>query len=175
MGLTPLDIESRRFKREILGYSRREVDELLRLSADALSQANLERDEMARVLQLARQEADEHRGRETTLIQALAAAERLTEERKALAEGAAERIMAEARQQAEALLARTRSEMTRIEQHILRLKVERETFENRLLSLLEEHRRLLEIRRQEASLSDKLRPRTPAAATPAVPQAETRD
>ncbi len=174
MGLTPLDIESRRFKRELLGYSRREVDDLLRQSADALSQANLEREELTRVLLAARGEADDYRAREKTLIEALAGAERLTEERRALAEQDAERIMAEARLQAESLLSRTRNEMTRIEQQILRLKVERETFETRLLGLLEEHRRAVEIRRQEASLSDKLRPRSPVP-PPAVPQAETHD
>jgi DivIVA domain-containing protein len=174
MGLSPLDIESRRFKRELLGYSRREVDDLLRQSADALSQANLEREEFARVLQAARAEVDDYRSREKTLIEALAAAERLTEERRAMAEVESERIMSDARQQAENLLSRTRNEMSRIEQQILRLKVERETFENRLLSLLEEHRRTIEIRRQEASLSDKLRPRAPAPPLP-VAQAETHE
>ena len=74
MPLTPLDIESRRFKREILGYSRREVDELLRAAADTLSQANLDREETVRVLDAARHEVDEYRSREKTLIEALAAA-----------------------------------------------------------------------------------------------------
>ncbi|MCE5247579.1 DivIVA domain-containing protein, partial [bacterium] len=37
MPLTPLDIESQHFKREVLGYSRREVDAALRSAADALS------------------------------------------------------------------------------------------------------------------------------------------
>ncbi len=160
MPLTPLDIESRRFKREILGYSRREVDELLRAAADTLSQANLDREETVRVLDAARHEVDEYRSREKTLIEALAAAERLTEERKNVANQESERIMADARREAETLLSRTRAEVTRIEQQILRLKVERETFENRMISLIEEHRRLIEIRRQEAGLSDKLRPRS---------------
>ncbi len=170
MPLTPLDIDSRRFKREILGYSRREVDELLRSAADSLSQLNLEREELVRIVQTARHEIEEYRSREKTLIKALAGAERLTEERKALAQQEAERLLADTRAQAENLLSRTRAEATRIEQQILRLKVERETFENKLLALLDEHRRFVEIRRQEAGLSDKLRPRSsvppPQAAEP---------
>jgi cell division initiation protein len=160
MALTPLDIESRRFRREVFGYSRREVDELLRGAADALSHVNLEREELTRIVQIARQEVDEYRSREKTLIEALAGAERLIEERKALAQQECERILADARREAEGLLGRTRSEVSRIEQQMLRLKVERETFENRLLSLIDEHKRLVEIRRQEASLSDKLRPKS---------------
>ena len=162
MPLTPLDIESRRFKREILGYSRREVDEILRSAADALSQVNLEREELTRILQSARHEVDEYRSREKTLIEALAAAERLTEERKALAQQEVERILADARAQAENILSRTRAEAARMEQHILRLKVERETFENRMIALVDEHKRLVEIRRQEAGLADKMRPRSMA-------------
>lgn len=185
MPLTPLDIESRNFKRELAGYSRREVDDLLRNAADALSQVNLEREELARLLSTARHEVDEYRSREKTLIEALAAAERLTEERRenaqreadrmlgetrakvermiidareqserlaAEAREQAEKMQADARLQAETLLQRTRAELSRIEQQIVRLKVERETFENKLVGLIDEHRRLIEIRRQEAGL-----------------------
>lgn len=160
MTLTPLDIEGRRFKRELFGYSRREVDELRRVAADSLSEIVLERDEQARLLTAVRKELEEYRGREKTLIEGLAAAERLTAERKALAREEAEKMLRDARDQAEQMLGRTRGDLTRIEQQILRLKVERENFENKLLGLLDEHRRMVEIRRQEADLSDKLRPRT---------------
>ncbi len=160
MTVTPLDIEGRRFKRELFGYSRREVDELRRLVADSLSETVLERDEQARLLAAVRKELDDHRSREKTLIDGLAAAERLTAERKALAREEAEKILREAREQAEQMLTRTRADLSRIEQQIMRLKVERENFENRLLALVDEHRRLVEIRRQEADLSDKLRGRT---------------
>ncbi|MCE5246046.1 DivIVA domain-containing protein, partial [bacterium] len=157
MPLTPLDIESQHFKREVLGYSRREVDAALRSAADALSQVNLDREELQRMMQATRAEVDEYRRREKTLIESLAAAERLTEERKALAQAEAEKLMADTRTQCEQLLQRTRAEVTRIEQQILRLKVERETFENKLLALLEEHRRLVELRRQESGIADKMR------------------
>jgi cell division initiation protein len=171
MTVSPIDIESRRFKRELFGYSRRDVDQMLRTAADTLSQANLERDDLSRALTTARKEVEEHRGREQTLMEALVSAQRLIEERKALAEQEVERILRHAREQAEQMLTRTRGDLTRIEQQILRLKVERENFENKLLALLDEHRRLVEIRRQEAGLSDKLRPRTtlPPPPPPSAP------
>lgn len=160
MSLTSLDIESRRFQRAILGYQRSEVDAFLRQVSDALAQAVLERDEIHRLLQGARGEAERVKQQERTLFEALAASERITEDRRQIAQQEAERIIADARRHAEQIINHTRAEVTRIEGQLLRLKVERETFENRLAALLDEHRRLLEIRRQEAGLADKLRTRS---------------
>lgn len=160
MPLTPLDIESRRFKRETFGYSRNEVQTFLRAAADALSQVTLEREELGRMMQAARTEIDDYRHRERVLIDALSASEKIGEDRRAAAQQEAERIVGEARFQAEQLLARTREEITRLQQHIIRMKTEREMFENRLSALIDEHRRLLDIRRQEAVVTDRLRART---------------
>ena len=157
MPLTPLDIESRRFKREFAGYSRNEVSTFLRAAADALSQATLEREELGRMLQAARGEVDDYRHRERILIDALAASEKIGEDRRAAAQREAERIVGEARLQAEQLLARTREEITRLQQHIIRFKTEREMFESRLSALIDEHRRLLDLRHQEAAVTDRLR------------------
>ncbi len=160
MPLTPLDIESRRFKRETFGYNKDEVQTFLRAAADALSQMTLEKEELGRMMQAARGEIDDYRHRERVLIDALSASEKIGEDRRAAAQEEAERIVAEARFQAEQLLARTREEITRLQQHILRMKTEREMFENRLSALIDEHRRLLDIRRQEAVVTDRLRARS---------------
>ncbi|UCF68693.1 MAG: DivIVA domain-containing protein [Acidobacteriota bacterium] len=160
MPLTPLDIESRRFSRRLYGYDRSEVDAFLRACADSLSQIALEREQLVRAGQSLRAEIDAFRKRENTLVEALAAAERLGQERKQQAQHEAQRIISEARRQAEQMIERTRMEMARIEQQIIRLKIERETFENRLNSLIDEHRRLLEIRRQEVGVAEKLQART---------------
>lgn len=149
MPLSPLDIESRKFRKSFLGYDRREVEHFLASAADSLSQAVLEREELTRRVQVLLREVDEFRQREHTLIEALAAAERLAEERKALAHQEAEAIVADARRHAERIISSTREEVSRVESQIIRLKSEREGFENRLASLLNEHRRLIETRRQE--------------------------
>lgn len=166
MSLTPIDIESRRFRRSLFGYRRDEVDHFLQQAADSLSQAVLEREETSRLSAQLRAEAEQVRRHERTLIEALAAGERLTEERRAVAQQEAERIVAEARRHAEQLIAHTRAEVTRVESQLQRLKIERETFESRLVALLDEHRRLLEIRKQEAGLADRLRTRTTLPQTP---------
>jgi len=160
MPLTPLDIEAQRFGRRLLGYGRAEVESFLRACADALSQANLEREEQARLSQTARSEAESYRERERTLVEALATAKRVAEEQKSRAQQEAERIIADARRHAEQLIQQTQSEVMRVEKQILRLKVERETFESRLNGLLDEHRRLLEIRRHEVGVAEQLRARS---------------
>ncbi|RMF76962.1 MAG: DivIVA domain-containing protein [Acidobacteria bacterium] len=149
MPLTPLDIESRRFRRQLFGYRRSEVEQFLASVADALSQAVLEREDLARQLKAMREELEGFRQRERTLIEALSAAERIAEERKQAAQKEAERIIADARRHAERIIANTREEVIRVEQQIIRLKAEREGFESRLAALLNEHRRLMELRRQE--------------------------
>jgi DivIVA domain-containing protein len=156
MALTPLDIEARRFARGPFGFRPGDVQAFLRECADALSEANLEREEYARKLQAAQEELQTFRNREKTLIDALASAEQLTEERKMMAHAEADKIIAEAHRHAEQMIARTRAEVSRVEQQILRLKIERETFENRLVSLLDEHRRVMEVRRQELGVADQL-------------------
>ena len=154
MPLTPLDIESRRFRRQLLGYRRSEVEQFLASAADALSQAILEREELARQLKATREELESFRQRERTLIEALSAAERIAEERKQAAQKDAERIIADARRHAERIIASTREEVIRVEQQIMRLKAEREGFESRLAALLNEHRRLIELRRQEGRAAE---------------------
>ncbi len=162
MALSPLDIESQTFKREMGGYRRRDVDAFMRNVSDALQHANMEKEELARMLQAARGELDGFRSRERTLMEALASAERLAEERRAMAQAEGDRIISDARRHSEKIIERAREELLRIEQQILRLKVERQTFENRLSSLLDEHQRLLDLRRQESGVAEKLRGRTSA-------------
>jgi cell division initiation protein len=170
MALTPIEIESRRFGRSLSGYNRAEVDAFLQQVADALSQAVFERDELGRQTAQLMGRVEQVQRQERTLIEALAAGERLTEDRRNMAQQEAERIVADARRHAEQIISHTRAECTRVEGQLLRLKVEREAFENRLSALLDEHKRLLEIRRQEAGLADKLRTRS--SVPPALGEAD---
>ena len=160
MPLSPLDIESKRFRREMFGVRRADVETFLQASADALSQAILERDEAARLVAASKEQLEQYVRRERTLVEGLAATERVAEERKGRARQEAERIIADARRQAEQIIQRTRLEAERVEKQILRLKVERESFESRLNGLLDEHRRLLEIRRQEVGVAEQIRARS---------------
>lgn len=170
MPLTPLDIESKRFAREMFGYRKSEVENFLRACADTLSQVKLEKEELTRLLQATKNEFETFREREHTLLEALASSERIAQDRKSQAEKEAEQIVAMAHQRAQKLIEGTQAEMLRMEQQITQLKVERETFEGRLNMLIDEHRRLLDVRRRELGVADKLRGRS--TRPPATPDNE---
>jgi cell division initiation protein len=160
MPLTPLDIESRRFRRQLFGFRRSEVESFLQSAADALSQAVLDREEQVRSAQAAREDLTQYREREKALIEALGAAERLSEEQREKAREEADRIVADAQRRSDEMIRHTQEELARVEKQILRLKVERESFESRLNALLDEHRRMLELRRQELGVAEQIRART---------------
>ena len=137
MPLSPLDIESRRFKRALGGYSRIEVESFLA-------------QELAQKVKGLLEELETLRGRENRLMEALSAAERLAAERKALANDEAERMVQDARRRAEEIIKSTHENLRRVEDQISRLQIERESFENRLSTLIDDHRRLIEMRREDA-------------------------
>jgi cell division initiation protein len=149
MPLSPLDIESRSFKKKLYGYDASEVDAFLALVADALQQVILQRDEQARRAEELTAQLESFRKREAELIEGLSESKRIGEERRAIAQQEAEAIVASARSHAESIIARTRKDLGDVEQQIARAQYERERFENSLSSLLDYHRRLLELRRDQ--------------------------
>ena len=66
-------------------------------------------------------------------------------------------MIKEARLKAERLIERAQDQLTRIEAEISRAKLERDLFENRLRSTIEEHEALLDLRKRERSEPDNLR------------------
>lgn len=163
MPLSPLDIETRRFRRRLSGYDRNEVESFLASAGDALQQANLFAEQRARRVQELEEELEGFRERDRQLVQALSASERLSEERLDQARSEAERIIAAAREQAELLIARTQKELHTIRLQIAEAKAERDRFFNELRSLIDQHRRLLDLRAEEAAKDGgALRARSPA-------------
>ena len=155
MPLSPLDIESRRFKRALGGYSKVEVESFLAQVADTLSNVILEKQELAQKIKGLLEELETLRSRENRLMDALSAAERLAEERKALANEEADRMMQDAHRRAEEIIKKTHEKLRRVEDQIARLQIERESFENRLSTLIDDHRRLIEMRREDARLGER--------------------
>lgn len=165
MPLSPLDIESRRFKRAMGGYSRVEVESFLAQVADTLSNTILEKQELAQKVKGLLEELETLRSRENRLMDALSAAERLADERKALANDEAERMVQDAHRRAEDIIKKTHEKLRRVEDQIARLQIERESFENRLSTLIDDHRRLIEMRREDArrDLQARSVPKSPAS------------
>ena len=97
---------------------------------------------------------EEYSARERSLQDALAAAQRLSDEMldKARVEG--ERVIKEARVKAERLLEQSQDQLGRLEDEIARLRLERDSFEKQLRGMLEQHLALLDLRSNERRSRD---------------------
>jgi cell division initiation protein len=160
MKITAQDIEQQRFKRTMRGYDPREVDAFLRVAAAELQRITLEREDVKTELVSVRAELGETRERERTLQGAIAAAERIAEQMRDEGQRDAETIMEEARMRSDRMIENAQRELADLEREISRLRIERETFENRLRLAVDEHRRLLDLRQDRSraeSLGDNIK------------------
>lgn len=150
MGFTPIDIENQKFQVRMRGYDKAQVQSFLSaLSEDAASiiaERNLLEEETAR-LKSRIQEADV---REKKVAETILALRDLTEKMKEDARREGELIVREARLKAEQTVEEARGEARRIESQLSELRLQRDTFEDGLRMLIDEHQRMLINRRQEA-------------------------
>src|SRR5438093_1800790 len=148
MGLTPIEIENRTFDRRMRGYSRRQVREFLSLLGEEAARLNVERNLLEEQVNDLRCQIEEYRDREKGVGETLKAMRELSEKMKEDARREGELIVREARLKADEILEYARAEAVRLEVQISQIRVERDTFEDRLRLLIDEHQRLLIQRRQ---------------------------
>jgi cell division initiation protein len=164
MPLTPIEIENHKFETRMRGYDRAEVSAFLSAiaedSAALVAQKNLlEEERMELKRQLERAAEREKRVQETIL-----AVRDLGEKMKDDARRESELIVREARFMASKILDDARGQALEIEAQISQMRIERDTFDDRLRMLLDEHQRLLIQRRHEADPSVQHPPRKKWAA-----------
>jgi len=150
MGFTPIDIENQKFEVRMRGYDRTQVQTFLSaLSEDAASiiaERNLLEEEVAGL----KARIEESETREKKVQETILALRDLTEKMKEDARREGELIVREARLKAEQVVEEARVEARRIESHLSELRLQRDTFEDGLRMLIDEHQRLMIQRRQEA-------------------------
>ena len=144
--LTAMDIENQEFERRMFGYDRESVDLFLRSVAEEFERLHREHGEMLEVTGQLRRDLEELKAREHTLQRTLVTAQRMSEEMKERAEKEVELIIRDARGRADLMLADARDRLTHLELDITRSRLERDTVERRLRSVLEQHLGLLDLR-----------------------------
>lgn len=155
--LTAMDIEKQQFQRKVRGFDPEEVELFLRSVAGEFERMNLENGKLLEELGELRGELKELRGRETALQQTLISAQAMAEDQKQRARDESELIIKDARLQSEQLLSDARGTLTRLEADIDRTRAERESFEHRLRSMIDQHLTLLDMRRQARAGLDNVR------------------
>lgn len=144
--LTAMEIEKQDFRRKVRGFDPDDVRLYLRSVAEEVERLNLENGELREDVGRLKQAAQEIRGREQALQQTLVTAQSMTGEMKEKAKAEAELVVRRARLNSERMLQQAQDQLARLEAEISRCKLERDLFERRLRSTIEEHTALLDQR-----------------------------
>jgi cell division initiation protein len=155
--LTAMDIEKQTFTRKMRGLDPDEVQLFLRAVAEEMERVNLENGALQEEAGALRQRLDDYRDRERTLQETLLTAQRMSSDLKDRSKAEAELLIKEARYKAERLLEQAQDQLHALENEIGRMRLEKDAFENRLRSAIEEHLALLDLRKQEKADTDNLR------------------
>ena len=150
MGFTPIDIENQKFEIRMRGYDREQVKAFLAAMAEELTRLIGEKNYLEEEITILSRKVEESNARDRKLQETILALRDLTEKMKEDARREGDLTVREARQKADGILQEARSEALRIETHIAQMRLERDSFEDRLRLLLDEHQRMLNQRHQDA-------------------------
>jgi cell division initiation protein len=155
--ITAREVENQEFARKMRGYDPDEVRMFLRAVAEEVERLRLENGDLKEESGQLRARLDDFRDRERNLQETLLTAQKMSEEMRGRSEKEAEVLVKEARLKAERILEQAQDQLQLIEDEIGRLRLERDAFENRLRSAIQEHLSLLDLRRTDAGDADNLR------------------
>lgn len=144
MKMTPLDIRQKRFEVAIRGYSRKEVEGFLELTASEFEEVVRENISLKEELKRTQARLETHLEREKTLQETMVTAQRISEDVKAQARKEAELTVADAELQGEKIVATANNRIVELKADIAELKRQKVQFEAQLEQTIEAHRKLLD-------------------------------
>jgi cell division initiation protein len=143
--LSPLDIQSQKFRVKMRGYDQREVEVFLDLAANEFEELIREnaklKEKGARLSSL----LEEFRERETTLKETMMTAQKVTEEMRSASRKEAELILADAEHKAGKLLDDAHRKAAKVADEIADLRRQRVQFEVQVRAAAEAHLKILQI------------------------------
>jgi cell division initiation protein len=145
------------FKTRMRGYDPEEVGYYLKSVAEEVERLNLENGKLKEDLGRLGAEHEAVRSREEVLQKTLVTAQRMSDELKERSEAQADLVIREARMKSERMLQQAQDQLAKLEAEISRCKIERDLFEKRLRSMIDEHVTLLEQRGEEDPGMDNVR------------------
>ena len=152
--LTAIDIENQDFPKKVRGFDPQEVKMYLKTVSEDFGRLTLEKGERQETLAKLETDLDDYRAREKSLQDALLAATKMSEEITDRARREAEVMIKEARVKSERILQQAQDQLSRVEDEIGRARLERDSFERRLRSVVEQHLEMLELRQSERKETD---------------------
>jgi cell division initiation protein len=155
--LTAMDVENQEFERKMRGYDTAEVRLYLKSVGEEIERLNLENSELLEELGQFKAQLDELREREKALQNTLVTAQRMSEELAGQARKEAQLVLEEARLRGEQIVREARDELAQLSAEVSRSKLDRETFDQQLRLVIEQHLTMIDLRRQARGSLDNLR------------------
>ncbi len=157
MKITPIDISGHHFAKKMRGFDPEEVRSFLNLVSGEFEKLVIETHTLKEELAQLKAGVADYKERERILKETLLTAQKLAEDIKEAARKEAQLIVKEAEIKGNQLLDQAARKASAIEGVLMQLRVERDTFEQRIRNAVEQHLRLLDMHKQEEHVEDKLR------------------
>lgn len=144
MKMTPLDIRQKRFEAQLRGYSKKEVEAFLELTAGEFEEVVRENISLKEEVKRVQARLEQHVEREKALQETMVTAQRISEDVKAQARKESEVIVADAELQAEKIIANANNRLVELVRELTELKRQKVQFESHLEALIDSHKKLLD-------------------------------
>lgn len=144
MKMTPLDIRQKRFEVTFRGYSKKEAEAFLELTAGEFEEVVRENISLKEELKRVQARLEQHLEREKALQETMVTAQRISEDVKAQAKKEAEVVIAEAELQADKIVASANTRLVELVKELSELKRQKVQFETHLEALVDSHKKLLD-------------------------------
>jgi cell division initiation protein len=144
MKMTPLDIRQKRFEVNMRGYSKKEVEAFLELTAGEFEEVVRENISLKEELKRTQARLEQHLEREKALQETMVTAQRISEDVKAQAKKEAEVLIAEAELQGDKIIAGANNRLVELIKELNELKRQKIQFESHLESMVDSHKKLLD-------------------------------
>lgn len=144
MKMTPLDIRQKRFETQLRGYSKKEAEAFLELTAGEFEEVVRENISLKEEVKRVQARLEQHVEREKALQETMVTAQRISEDVKAQARKEAEVIIADAELQAEKIIANANNRLVELVKELTELKRQKVQFESHLEALIDSHKKLLD-------------------------------
>ncbi len=157
MKLTPLDIHNHRFPTKMRGYHPEEVRAFLQSVSEEFERLVVENNRQKEDLTRVRNQLEDFQQRESILKDTLYSTQKLCEQMREEARREQKVILQEAEFRAGALLEQAQKKVMDIQKQILEMRIDRDAFEQKIRMLVEQHLRLLDLRRADSDIQDRIR------------------
>jgi cell division initiation protein len=157
MKITPIDISSHHFARRMRGFDPEEVRSFLNLVSGEFEKIVIENNALKEELAHLKAGMADFKERERILKETLLTTQKLAEDIKEGARKEAALILKDAELRGAQLLDQAARKAGQLEGVIQQLRVERDAFEQRIRTAVEQHLRILDLHDKQEEVEDRLR------------------